>query len=518
MARPTPPPLRVSNPIIPGFFPDPSICRVGDDFYLVASSFEYFPGVPIFHTRDLVHFRLLGHVLGRKSQLELGQRPSSQGIYAPTIRHHRGRFYVITTHVGGGGNFLVTARRPEGPWSDPVWIDPEGIDPSLLFDERGVYLTRCGRGRDFEHPEIHQGTVDVETGKPSRLRSIWKGTGGPWVEAPHLYRIGSWYYLLTAEGGTAYDHSVVVARSRRPMGPFESCPHNPVLTHRNHPRHPFQATGHADLVELADGSWWCVLLGIRPQKGRYHHLGRETFLAKVNWGSDGWPRFGTRGLVPTSMRAPHLGDHAAPTRSLRDDFDSPKLRAEYNFVRNPNSRDWSLTARPGHLRLQGSRFSLSEMGPVSFVGRRQQHLAMRCRTLLDFSPARSNEEAGLAVRSDEDCHYLLRVRAGHPGLVIELVERLDGTSRVVRERKMRAGPAVLEIAATAREYQFRAGPPSRPSILGVLSTRPLSAECVSRPRRMCFTGVYLGMYATGNGERSKAPADFDWFEYQPTGP
>ncbi|MBC8131905.1 MAG: glycoside hydrolase family 43 protein, partial [Deltaproteobacteria bacterium] len=285
-----------TNPVIPGMHPDPSICRVGRDFYLVTSSFEYFPGVPLFHSRDLVNWEQIGHVLTRPSQVDLRRVRSSGGIYAPTIRFAHGRFYVVTTNVDGGGNFLVTAARPDGPWSDPIWIDRAGIDPSLLFDGRTVYYTRNGPGSDRDHPLIYQTTINPRTGKlAGPPRPVWSGLGGIWPEAPHLYKIGGWYYLLTAEGGTGYDHSIVVARSRLPGGPFEGCPRNPVLTHRGRPSHAIGATGHADLVQLSDGRWWAVMLGVRPvrrpvtgEKQRHdvprdlrHHLGRETFLVPV---------------------------------------------------------------------------------------------------------------------------------------------------------------------------------------------------------------------------------------------
>ena len=279
--------MEFENPVLPGMHPDPTICRVGRDFYLACSSFEYFPGVPIFHSRDLVGWRQIGHALTRKSQLDLSGVRSSDGIYAPTLRHHDGTFYLVTTLVGRG-NFLVTAKHPRGPWSDPCWLDSDGIDPSLAFLDDRVYYTRNGPGADPDHPFVYQAELAWSGGVPSLARKprvIWSGTGGIWPEAPHLYRRGRWFYLLTAEGGTSYGHSVVVARSGRPYGPFVPSPHGPLLTHRDRPRHAIQATGHADLVELDDGSTWAVLLGIRPTAGRNHHLGRETFLAPVTWGT-----------------------------------------------------------------------------------------------------------------------------------------------------------------------------------------------------------------------------------------
>src|SRR4030042_2877344 len=221
-----------NNPIISGFYPDPSICRVGEDYYLFTSSFEYFPGVPIFHSKDLVHWRQIGYCLTRKSQLPLNNVRASGGIYAPTLRYHDGTFYMVTTNVDGGGNFYVTAKNPAGPWSEPVWLDHSGMDPSLFFDDDGkVYYTRHeGAGDGY----VAQRILNIETGKlEGPLRKIWGGTGGVWVESPHLYKINGKYYLTAAEGGTSYGHTQVIARSDSPWGPFESCPYNPILTHRN---------------------------------------------------------------------------------------------------------------------------------------------------------------------------------------------------------------------------------------------------------------------------------------------
>jgi alpha-N-arabinofuranosidase len=463
-----------------------------------------------------VHWRQLGHVLTRKSQLDLEGLPSSCGIYAPTLRHHQGRFYLITTNVRGGGNFYVTARRPQGPWSDPIWIDQEGIDPSLLFDCGSAYYTRNGPGADFDHPLIYQAKLDLSAGKlRGRLRKIWQGTGGVWPEAPHLYRIGRYYYLLTAEGGTSYGHSVVVARSRKPFGPFESCPHNPVLTHRNRRGHPIQATGHADLVELDDGSWWAVFLGIRPRAGRHHHQGRETFLAPVTWSADGWPLIGNRATIELTMPAPALPAAAVPDPPLRDDFDTSKLSPVWNFLRNPRRTDWSLTRRPGHLRLLGSAVSLDDVDSPALVLRRQQHFRVRCRAELDFAPGQPGEEAGLVVRANESFYHALLIRRGETSREARLVRRVRGKSTIVARSVLRSGPIRLEIRADENRYCFRVGVGARTRTLGELPCRDLSAEAIMRAGRNHFTGAYVGMYASGQGTRSSAPADFDWFEYAP---
>ncbi|MFE2991699.1 family 43 glycosylhydrolase [Streptomyces sp. NPDC059262] len=284
----------------PEFHPNPSVCRVGDDYYLTRSSFEYVPGVPLFHNRDLMHWRQIGNVLDRPGQLRLPwDTPSSAGIYAPTLRHHDGRFWLVATNVSsGGGNLLVSATDPAGPWSDPVPLPGvPGIDPDLAWEEDGAcWVTVAG---------ISQVRIDPYTGETfGEPRPLWCGTPGAKApEAPHLYHVGDHWYLLIAEGGTERGHAVSVARGPAPTGPFEPCPANPVLTHRSTDE-PLQNTGHADLVQAPDGTWWTVFLGVRPRGGTpgWHVLGRETFLAPVTW-EDGWPVVGppvTAGPAPAS--------------------------------------------------------------------------------------------------------------------------------------------------------------------------------------------------------------------------
>ncbi|HAS83495.1 MAG TPA: glycoside hydrolase family 43 protein, partial [Verrucomicrobia bacterium] len=286
--------MKYSNPVIPGFYPDPSICRVGQDFYLVTSSFEYFPGVPLFHSRNLVNWKQIGHCLTRHAQLPLSGVSISGGIYAPTIRYHGGRFYMVTTNCRNGGNFFVWSDAPDGAWSDPVWIAHKGIDPDLFWDDDGsVYVTGAG---------ICQTKIDIKTGQSlSESTHLWSGCGGHYPEAPHLYKISGHYYLMIAEGGTEYGHCVTIARGPTPQGPWETCPHNPILTHRSKSKIPVQATGHGDMVEDQSGNWWMVCPGIRP-KGFHscHFLGRETFLTPVKW-VDGWPVIGNNGEIAIQM-------------------------------------------------------------------------------------------------------------------------------------------------------------------------------------------------------------------------
>jgi len=496
------------NPIISGFHPDPSICRFGDDYYLVNSSFEYFPGVPIFHSKDLVHWQQIGYCLTRKSQLNLDRMRSSGGIYAPTIRYHDGTFYMVTTLVGGGGNFYVTAKNPAGPWSDPVWLDKEGIDPSLFFDDDGtVYYTRHqGMGDGY----IAQSKLNLQTGKlEGELKEIWRGTGGIWPEGPHLYKFDGKYFLMIAEGGTSYGHKVTVARSDSPWGPFVPDPKNPILTHSNHPDNPIQATGHADLVETPDGLWM-VCLGIRPQGGQFHHLGRETFLAPVAWSEDGWPVVNKSNPLQFEMPSPNIPEHTWSEEKAKDDFKEDHLGFEWNFLRNPIEENYSLTERRGYLRLKGSSITLSEQDSPSFVARRQTDLDFKASAQIDFQPQHENEEAGLVLRGNDKNHCEIGVALKNGKRNIFLRKIIDGKSvEPIHYEEIGKGDLLLIVQGSPLEYRFsyREGEHSSKEI-GTALTRDLSSEKIGG-----FTGVYIGVYAAGNGAKSATPADFHWFEY-----
>ena len=339
------------NPVLPGCYPDPSICRVGDDYYLVTSSFEYFPGLPVFHSHDLVHWRQLGHAIDRAEQLDLSEVPSSGGLFAATLRHHDGVFYLVNTlvHAGAGvpgGNFLLTALDPAGPWSDPVWLDDaDGIDPSLFFDDdgRAWYVgTRPSPEPAWDgQTDVWLRELDLSSLRltgPERV--LWHGAllGAVWAEGPHLYKVDGRYYLLAAEGGTAHHHAVSVARADEVTGPYVGNPANPVLTHRHLGRdHPIVGTGHADLVQLPDGGWWAVVLAMRPYGGYHYNLGRETFVVPVVW-QDGWPVFapGT-GQVTACVVPPPLAPHPWSAQPARDEFRRPDLDLRWNALRGPAS-------------------------------------------------------------------------------------------------------------------------------------------------------------------------------------
>jgi beta-xylosidase len=485
------------NPVIPGFHPDPSVCRVGDEYFLVTSSFTYFPGVPIFQSTNLVDWAQIGNVLDRRSQLELRSAPwTSMGVYAPTLRHHDGRFWLITTTCTQDGlhTFFVTAEDPSGPWSDPTPVDVVGIDPDLAWDEDGTCWVHSALGA------IYRARIDDATGEVvERPVTTWSGTGLQYPEAPHLLRRGEHWYLLIAEGGTERGHAVSIARGQSPQGPWASCPHNPILSHRSTDR-PIQNTGHADLVEGPDGSWWMVLLGARPlgMTPGYHVLGRETFLAPVEWVDD-WPVVGDLQL-DTDVHPP--GTAVAARAQAFDDFDSNEWGAHWLAIRAPREEHTSLGDRKGWLTLRGTS-SLEDDEPA-FIGRRQQHVQCRVRALVDAGNA---TEAGLTVWMDDRAHYDVvvighevvgRARIGPLAQDLGSVSIAD-RSRVVLVVRTDADPFggepdVVTLGCEDADEGFRA--------IATLPGRYLSTEVTGG-----FTGRVIGMYAVG-GE-----AAFDWFDY-----
>lgn len=509
------------NPILSGCYPDPSICRAGEDYFLVASTFEYFPGLPIFHSRDLVHWRQIGHVLDRPSQLPLQGIRCSGGLYAPTIRFWQGVFYVVCTLVDGktkSGNFIVTATDPAGPWSEPIWLEnAPGFDPSLFFDEDcRVWYTGnrlASPGNYVGHTEIWLQELDLSTmrliGEP---RVIWDGAlkGAIWSEAPHLYKVHGRYYLLTAEGGTAHHHAVSVARSDSITGPYQGNPGNPILTHRHLGlNHPIVGAGHADLVETQTGEWWMVLLAMRPYGGYFYNLGRETFLVPVRW-EDGWPIASPgSGRVESLYPAPNLPEHRWPAQPACDHFETPTLALHWNFLRTPEEEFWSLQERPGYLRLRLRPQRLSELANPSFVGRRQQHIHFLAQTALEFSPQNENECAGLVLIQNNDFHFRFVVTRRERSLV-QLIRRARGTEEVLAERGIDSGRVYLRVEAHEQDYNFFVA--ARPDNWLAVAEH-VDGRILSTPVAGGFVGAYIALYASSNGQPSDNHADFDWFEY-----
>ena len=464
------------NPVLAGFHADPSIVAANGKFYLVNSSFTYFPGIPVFESTDLVHWKQIGNVIDRPTQLDFDGLSVSRGIFAPTIEFHDGTFYVVTTATDSGGNFIATARDPAGPWSDPHWLPTiGGIDPSLFFDHDGkVYLLNNdeppGPARYDGHRAIWMQQIDLARFQPVGPRKVLIDGGvepekNPiWIEGPHLYKRDGWYYLSDAEGGTGPQHSQVVLRSRDVWGPYAPYAGNPILTQRDLPMDrplPITNAGHADLVEGPDGSWWAVFLAIRNYQRRHYNTGRETYLLPVQW-RDGWPEIlPADQAIPYVVKAPSWmqGEATqAPSTgnfSHRDEFDGPALASEWLRVRVPRSAWADLAARPGSLAVHPLAEGLETLRNPAFLGRRQQHLRFEASTAMT-TPV-PGVAAGLAAFQSEAYWYFLGVRRLEGDLVAVFLEGRDGsgTTRTLATRDVAATDALrLKIDGDEGDYGF----------------------------------------------------------------
>lgn len=495
-----------TNPVIKGFYPDPSVCRVGEDYYLVNSTFVYWPGVPIFHSRDLIHWQQIGNCLNRSSQLKVKGQHHSSGIYAPTIRYNDGTFYMITTNTSDRGNFLVYTDDPRGSWSDPVWLEQGGIDPSLYFEDNVCYMV--------SNPEdgISLCTINPKTGEqltPSRV--IWSGTGGRYPEAPHIYKHNGWYYLLISEGGTEFGHSVTIARSRSIDGEYEANPRNPILTHfKQAGQHsPIQGVGHADFVEAHDGSWWLVCLAFRIQGGQHHVLGRETFLAPVAWDDDGWPVVNEMGMISLNMDVPTLPQVAMPQPPAVEEFDGKEIGMEWLRLREPQFENYRLS--DGRLILTPTEVTLDEQASPTFIARRQQDIFFEATTTLSLLNASSGDRAGISVYMDPWAHYDLYIESSAEGSYVALSYRLGSIEHRAAGVKLESGSATLRVEGSDYTYRFLYSENDKDfKELGVMDTKYLSSETNGG-----FTGVVLGLYATKATATSRATAEFEYFEYKP---
>ncbi|MGA1463350.1 MAG: glycoside hydrolase family 43 protein [Steroidobacteraceae bacterium] len=528
------------NPILRGGFPDPSICRVDQDYYLVNSSFEYFPGLPVHHSRDLVNWTLIGHGLHREEQasgvVNLVDVQSDGGIHAPSIRCRDGMFYIITTNVysppAAGAetqfvNFVLTASDPAGPWSDPKVIEgAPGIDPDLFFDDdgRAWYVgTHSPEKPNFPgEGEIWLQELDTERWSLKGERYLlWRGAcGGVWAEGPHLYKRDGRYYLLVAEGGTHFNHAVTVAVADQVTGPYESNPRNPILTSR-HLSYDYwvNSTGHGDLIELADGRWYMVLLGIRNELERASNMGRETHLVPVQWEREPfewksikleWPvAAGNSGRVERD-NPPVFPDGAQRhSRLWADDFDSPRLGLPWNFRRVPPSGTVSLSARPGYLRLAAGS-PIAPRGRASLLGFRQTESVFEYRVRMDFEPGQAEAEAGLSLFQKDDNYLTLTIVGGEGAARLRLTVAERGKPPVrVKEIELPgySGGVFLELASDGREYRlsYALDAAMRPEAFARLPGHLFLSKG--------YTGAYLGVYAAGAAAEQAQYADFDWVRY-----
>jgi xylan 1,4-beta-xylosidase len=462
------------NPILAGFYPDPSITRAGDKFYLVSSTFAFFPGIPLFESEDLVHWKQIGNAIDRASQLPFAGLGVSRGVFAPTIEHDGDLFYIFNTHVDAGGNFVVTARNPAGPWSDPTWLPDlvDGIDPSMFVDDDGrAYLLNNGPPEGAPQYDGHRAIWIQEfdrralaTKGPRKVLvngGIDPSSRPIWIEGPHLFKRDGWYYLNCAEGGTGPQHSQVILRSRSPLGPFVAGPNNPILTQRGLPAdraHPITNAGHADLVQAQDGTWWATFLASRLYDERHYNTGRETFLLPVTW-QDGWPKILAAGVpIPTIVKGPSFMRDGAQSPwsgnfTWRDDFTAPTLDPVWMQLRTDERALRELTRKPGVLSIS-ARGAFDGKTSPAFLARRQQHLAFNA-TLALRPDANRGTAAGLMLFQNEAHWLFLGVRREGQRMSV-FVEKQRGQSRqLVASATVAAADAVqLKAIAHERRYSF----------------------------------------------------------------
>ncbi len=497
-----------TNPVLRGLNPDPSICRVGDDFYMVTSSMYLYPGAPIYTSKDLVNWKMIGYSLTKKEHFFTDKNHASPMMYATTLRYNKGIFYMITTDVNGGGNFFVTAKNPAGPWSDPVQVDQPVFDPSLFFDDDGkVYYTRRG---DFKNKDIVQAEIDITTGKLlTPLRGISKGLISDDTEGPHLFKREGWYYLTMGEGGSRALHMQTIARSKSPWGPFESNPANPVITQNNAWWHHIRALGHADFIDAPDGSSWAICLGTRHvDYDAFSAIGRETFLLPVEW-KDGWPTVKPAYRYNLQINAPTLPLKPWATEPVKDGFDNTSLGLKWNMLMYPFTPWYSLDERKGYLRLKGTADSLHETKQVAFIGTRQKEMSGEFITAFEFVPQASNEEAGITVFQKSNFHYDLFITIRNNKQVAVLKKTVGDMVIEVASIPVTGKRFECKVVFDAFKYHFfikqnKDWVEAGSGVVNLVSTEVASV----------WSGIFLGMYTTGNGKPCTNPADFDWTDIQ----
>ncbi len=516
-----------TNPILAGFYPDPSICRAGDDYYLINSSFAYYPGLPIFHSKDLLNWQQIGHAMDRPEQLPLEGSGVSRGLFAPAISYHNGIFYIVCTEVSKLGNFVITAKDPRGPWSNPVQLPQvNGIDPSLFFDNDGksyiVYnsippdnKTLWNGHRTIRMYEFDAATLKVKGAEKLLINGGTDTAKHPvWIEGPHLINKDGWYYLICAEGGTGYNHSEVVFRSKSVEGPFISYENNPILTQRQLDparKNPITTTGHADFVEDKSGNWWAVFLGCRPYEGDFYNAGRETFMAPVVW-KEGWPQFilGSAELKYSYPINAQIDKKAEPFNGnylFRDEFDKDRLNIRYSFLRTVKESWYSLKDVPGSLTLRLRPETATGKSNPSFVGFRQAHIKGYAATALRFTANAENEKAGLLVFQNEKNHYYLcqSIKAGQ-----QVVELYKGDSLLLSKAvKIKKGKEIFfKAEAKGDQYAFwYAVQKNKWMLLETLDGKWLSTKTAGG-----FVGCMYALYVTSNGKPSTNTASFNWLE------
>lgn len=489
--------MKYTNPIIPGFYPDPSICKANGKYYMVCSSFHYFPGVPLFESEDLINWTQIGHVLTRDSQLPLEGQGISGGIYAPTIRYNKGRFYMVTTNTGGVGNFYVWTDNIYGEWSEPIMVEQGGIDPSLYFEDGKCYF--MSNGVDDEGVGgITQCEIDIETGKKlTPSKSIYQGAGGRYIESPHLYKFNGEYYIMVAEGGTEYGHMVVYCKGPTPYGPFENYPANPVLTNRNLGGYIIQGVGHGDLVEDNAGNVWMVHLAFRQlsQWMQYHITGREVYLVPVTFDENGWFTAGVNGITPFEIETDCIPESVVQKRKPVETFANTELEKDWVYMRNPQKERYDFSAERLLMKPSVNTIEDTKCSPA-FLAIRQKDMNGKVSVRVRIAEG----EAGVSMYMSEEQHYDLFLRKKENGFEVVKRSAIGWVSCEPNVVEVGACKEVtLEVELTNFNYLFSCVADGVRHELGMLQTKYLSSEVAGG-----FTGVMIALFAQSDVETKAA--------------
>jgi xylan 1,4-beta-xylosidase len=504
------------NPVRRGFYPDPSVIGVGEDYYMVNSTFQYFPAVVISHSCDLVHWETIGHAI-TSNDLDLADIYDSHGIWAPDISYHEGVFYIFAPlRLNGAGptghnvlrrQLVVTSARAEGPYSKPVCLEVDAIDPSHFVDDDGTHYLVVAPGITIAK------LSDDCTRVLSEPVTVWAGTGQRAPEGPHLLKKSGYYYAVLAEGGTGYGHRISIARSRNLYGPYEACPFNPVLK-QNDPQAPLQRAGHGKLVQTLKGDWWLFYLCSRPNQGNFTTLGRETALDPVRWTDDGWFTV-NEGQGPSErQQVPDLPEYRTMEANY-DHFDSDRLNLQWQFVRNPDNSAWSLTERPGYFRIWTGDGDLNERRAKNTLVRRETEHQYIAITQLEFNPTRPGEQAGLTCYYSTDS-YIKFCLIQDNGRKIQVEERRRNQSKVVAQTDaLESGPLYLMVKTHGQERLFYYSYNQCDwHLVGTVSDCSFLSDEGFPGQGKRHTGTMVGLYANNGGCGSRISADFDWFNYE----
>ena len=518
----------VQNPILKGFYPDPSICRVGEDYYLVNSTFSYFPGLPIFHSKDLAHWEQIGNAMDRTTQLNLDGLGISRGLFAPAIRYNKGTFYITCTLIDNGNNFVITTTDLSKGWSDPIWLpEVEGIDPSLFFDDtnRAYIIYNSDPPNKVSvydgHRSIKIVEFDVATNKVISSPEIIVNGGSDisqkpvWIEGPHIFKKDGFYYLIAAEGGTDSNHSEVVFRSKNVLGPYESYAQNPILTQRNldpNRKDAVTSTGHADFIEDANGNWYAVFLGCRPYEAGFYNTGRETFIAPVSW-ENGWPKINLEGEVVKknyTLKTKPSSVIKGNRDLFVDEFDGTSLDYQWMFLRTPHEKWYSSDSKKGAITLQTRPETVSGNGNPSFIGFRQQHLIGEVSTEMEFSTSKENEKSGLLVFQNEAHFYYFCQSVKNNEKVVQLYKSNGETMEEIKSATIESkGKLFLKIVANGPVYSFQY---SFDNKKWSMLADQVDAKFLSTQVAGGFVGAFYAIYTTSMGEESANQAQFNWFK------